>query len=317
MGPCALLDQVLTKASRERMFTPVKNDYGYGVMVAPMLKHKQIGHGGGINGFSTMLARFPDDDATVIVLSNNVAANTGVIAHALVGALFGEAQPLPGEQKEVTLDSKILDRYTGEYTSGPLALTVSNEGGHLKVQLKGQPKFEAFASSETQFFLKVVDAQFTFAPGDGPASEVRLEQNGNTVVFKRVSHAIPLAGFAPQDEVRGVLDAQVSAWNRGDVRGFMQGYEDSPDTTFVGSKITKGHAAVLQRYLTSYPTREKMGTLRFSDLEIQMLDSNYASVVGRFHLDRDKAAGGEAAGIFTLLFRRTAQGWKVILDHTS
>ena len=60
-----------------------------------------------------------------------------------------------------------------------------------------------------------------------------------------------------------------------------------------------------------------MGTLRFSDLEIQMLDANYASVIGRFHLDRGKEAGGEAAGIFTLLFKHTAQGWKVILDHTS
>lgn len=129
--------------------------------------------------------------------------------------------------------------------------------------------------------------------------------------------AIPLLAVTAEEQIHGVLDAQVAAWNRGDVRGFMQGYEDSSSTTFVGPKITKGHAAVLQRYLTTYPTRDKMGTLRFSDLEIQMLDANYASVIGRFHLDRGKEAGGEAAGIFTLLFKHTAQGWKVILDHTS
>ena len=114
-----------------------------------------------------------------------------------------------------------------------------------------------------------------------------------------------------------MLDQQVNAWNRGDVRGFMDGYADSESTTFVGAKITKGHAQVLADYLKRYPTRAAMGTLRFSDLEIRLLGAGYASVIGRWHLDRDKAAGGEAGGIFTLLFQRTAGGWKIILDHTS
>jgi ketosteroid isomerase-like protein len=73
----------------------------------------------------------------------------------------------------------------------------------------------------------------------------------------------------------------------------------------------------LARYLKRYPTREKMGTLRFSDIETRMLGAEYASVIGRFHLDRAADAGGEASGIFTLLFHKTPQGWKVILDHTS
>ena len=114
-----------------------------------------------------------------------------------------------------------------------------------------------------------------------------------------------------------MLDDQVSAWNRGDVRAFMAGYDDSESTTFVGAKITRGHAQVLADYLKRYPTREKMGTLRFSGLEIKPLGSDYASVIGRWHLDRDKEAGGEAGGIFTLLFQRTSRGWKIILDHTS
>lgn len=128
--------------------------------------------------------------------------------------------------------------------------------------------------------------------------------------------ALPLwAGWA--SDVKQVLDDQVADWNRGDVRAFMQGYEDSPYTTFVGSTVTKGHAAVLARYLKNYPTKEKMGTLRFSDLDVHVLDENYAVVIGRFHLDRSKDAGGESSGIFTLLFHRTEGGWKIILDHTS
>lgn len=126
-----------------------------------------------------------------------------------------------------------------------------------------------------------------------------------------------LAAASPDQDIRSVLDQQVNAWNRGDVRGFMDGYADSESTTFVGAKITKGHAQVLSDYLKRYPTRAAMGTLRFSDLEIRLLGADYASVIGRWHLDRDKTAGGEAGGIFTLLFQRTAGGWKIILDHTS
>ena len=98
--------KVLTQASREAMATPVKNDYGYGLRSQPMFNHKQIGHGGGINGFSSYIARFPDDDAVVIVLSNNAAGNAGAVAKALAGTLFGEPMTLPGEQKEISLDSK-------------------------------------------------------------------------------------------------------------------------------------------------------------------------------------------------------------------
>ncbi len=97
----------------------------------------------------------------------------------------------------------------------------------------------------------------------------------------------------------------------------MEGYDKSESTTFVSATITKGHAQVLASYLKRYPTRENMGTLKFTGLEIRPLGPDYASVIGRFHLDRSAQAGGEASGIFTLLFHRISQGWKIILDHTS
>ena len=127
----------------------------------------------------------------------------------------------------------------------------------------------------------------------------------------------PLLALSPEQEIHRVLDDQVAAWNRGDIRGFMDGYDKSDATTFISATITKGHSQVLANYLKRYPTREKMGSLRFSDFEIQRLGSEYASVIGRFHLDRSAEAGGEASGIFTLLFRKTGSGWKIILDHTS
>jgi uncharacterized protein (TIGR02246 family) len=129
--------------------------------------------------------------------------------------------------------------------------------------------------------------------------------------------ALPLLAAFPDHEIRQVLDDQVAAWNRGDIRAFMEGYDKSESTTFVSATITKGHAEVLASYLKRYPTREKMGTLKFSVLDVRPLGADYAAVIGRFHLDRSAEAGGEASGIFTLLFHKTGQGWRIILDHTS
>jgi ketosteroid isomerase-like protein len=129
--------------------------------------------------------------------------------------------------------------------------------------------------------------------------------------------AIPLIAASPEMEIRHVLDDQVAAWNRGDIPGFMEGYDKSESTTFVGATVTKGHAQVLANYIKRYPARENMGTLKFSELEIRALGADYAAVIGRFHLDRAAKAGGEASGLFTLIFHRTAKGWRIIMDHTS
>src|SRR5579862_3685148 len=118
---------------------------------------------------------------------------------------------------------------------------------------------------------------------------------------------LPLMAASPEQDIRRVLDDQVAAWNRGDIPAFMEGYDKSESTTFVGATITKGHAQVLANYLKRYPTRENMGTLKFSELEIRPLGGDYASVIGKFHLDRSAQGGGEASGIFTLLFHRTSQ----------
>ena len=135
--------------------------------------------------------------------------------------------------------------------------------------------------------------------------------------FLWLAITLPLLAGSTEQDIHRVLDDQVAAWNRGDIPAFMDGYDKSESTTFVGATITKGHAEVLANYRKRYPTPEKMGKLRFSDLEIRPLGPGYASVIGKFHLDRPTAAGGEASGIFTLLFHKTGQGWRVILDHTS
>ena len=115
--------------------------------------------------------------------------------------------------------------------------------------------------------------------------------------------------------IRAVLDAQRDAWNRGDIEGYMDGYERSEQTVFVsGDNLTRGWQTVLDRYKKNYNTREKMGTLTFSDLEITLPGKESAVVLGRWHLKR---VGDEPHGRFTLIFKKTKQGWKIIHDHTS
>jgi len=116
-------------------------------------------------------------------------------------------------------------------------------------------------------------------------------------------------------DIRRVMDEQVAAWNNGDVEGFMKGYWNSPQMTFVsGNNVTKGWQPTLERYKKSYDSRAKMGVLSFTDLEITVTSKESAVVLGRFTLVREK---DKPAGMFTLNFRKFKDGWKIIIDHTS
>jgi uncharacterized protein (TIGR02246 family) len=123
--------------------------------------------------------------------------------------------------------------------------------------------------------------------------------------------------------IRAVIAAQAAAWNRADIPAFMQAYEDSPDTTFLGSAVRKGYQPILERYRAAYANAAQMGTLTFSNVEVRLLPSacgvtEYAPVTGNFHLERtEKGSATKDDGIFSLVWRKTPAGWKIILDHSS
>jgi uncharacterized protein (TIGR02246 family) len=131
------------------------------------------------------------------------------------------------------------------------------------------------------------------------------------------------AQSADENAIRAAIQSQSEAWNRADIPAFMQTYENSPETTFIGQKLRKGYEPILQRYKQSYTSPEQMGKLTFSDIDIRLLPSGcgkseLALVTGKFHLQR--TTHGEAAkddGIFSLVWRKGPHGWKIILDHTS
>jgi ketosteroid isomerase-like protein len=117
-------------------------------------------------------------------------------------------------------------------------------------------------------------------------------------------------------KIRAVLDRQVEAWNRHDLEGFMDGYWQSDTLTFYsGGSPVSGWKTTLDRYRNRYQSAgNEMGRLNFTDLQIELLGPAGAFVRGHWQL---KMASGEPGGLFTLVFRKMGNGWKIVHDHTS
>ena len=173
--------KLISAASLQKMTTPFKSDYGFGLGVRDVKGHKLIEHGGGIEGFNTELAYYPDEKLTVIVLSNQNTGATGDIAMKLAAVTRGEPVVLTSERKEITVAPAILEKYVGTYELMPnFSIVMTVENGQLMTQATGQPKFPLFAESETKFFLKVVDAEVEFHKNDkGEVEYLVLHQGGH------------------------------------------------------------------------------------------------------------------------------------------
>ena len=122
---------------------------------------------------------------------------------------------------------------------------------------------------------------------------------------------------AKKAAIRALLATQVDAWNRGDLEGFMAGYWKSPELSFIsGTTETRGWEPTLERYRKKYQGEGKeMGKLDFFDLRVEMLGPEAAFVRGHWHLQMKN--GQEPGGLFTLVLRKFADGWRIVHDHTS
>lgn len=116
--------------------------------------------------------------------------------------------------------------------------------------------------------------------------------------------------------IRAVLNAQVAAWNKGDLDEYMKGYWNSPDLIFIsGATENRGYEAALERYKRSYKSAgHEMGQLDFSELRITVLSPDSAYATGKFHLKM--ANGKEPTGRFTLIWRKFPEGWRIVHDHS-
>ncbi len=132
----------------------------------------------------------------------------------------------------------------------------------------------------------------------------------------RTRGAEPETKDSARRAITRVLKDQAATWNRGDLNGFMAGYWKSPQLTFFSGKTrTQGWQATLERYQKKYQSQgQEMGKLTFSELEIEVLGPDSAFVRGRWQLVTSKETPG---GLFTLIFKKTPEGWRIVHDHTS
>ena len=122
-------------------------------------------------------------------------------------------------------------------------------------------------------------------------------------------------GFSQEKEILKVLHTQQEAWNKGNLETFMSGYWKNDALLFVGSSgPTYGWQKTLDNYKQTYPNKEKMGFLEFSDISVKPLGKDYAFVFGKWKLIRENDSPN---GVYTLIFQKFKDGWKIISDHSS
>jgi CubicO group peptidase (beta-lactamase class C family) len=179
--------KLLSAESLNKMTTPFKDNYAYGLDVRAAKGRKVISHGGGIEGFNTHLAFYPEDRLAVVTLANLNGPTPREIVSKLADIAHGENVVLPAERKAVTLAPKILEAYVGSYELRPgFDMVVTLENGQLMTQATGQRKTSIFAESETRFFLKVVEAEIEFVKdASGKVTHLVLFQGGREVKGNR------------------------------------------------------------------------------------------------------------------------------------
>jgi hypothetical protein len=148
-------NEIISAASFSKMTTPYKEHYGYGLFIDSFQHHLEIGHNGGINGFTSFLGRFPTDDVVVAGLSNDETANPRGIVNALAAIVFNIPVTTSYKHTEVKVDSSILKRYVGAYkqTNAQVDTFIIKEG---KLYFRPQDQsneFEFKPESETKFFF--------------------------------------------------------------------------------------------------------------------------------------------------------------------
>jgi ketosteroid isomerase-like protein len=135
------------------------------------------------------------------------------------------------------------------------------------------------------------------------------------IIFLTLSGCGSKFDRVPEEKaIRELLNAQEIAWNAGNIDEFMEGYWKSDSLMFIGSNITQGWNATIERYRKSYPDRDAMGQLKFTFYDFKFVDDTSCLVTGKYQLTRK---ADEPSGMFTLLLKKIDGSWRIIYDHTS
>lgn len=181
-------NSILSKVQQEKAYTPVKNNYGYGWIIDSTEGKRRVSHGGGIHGFTTNIARVPEDDICVILLSN--ASNTTLqdITKTIFAILYGKEYELPKERTAIKLSEEKLKEYEGEYEiNKDLHVIISLKNGELIAAPTGQPTTMLYVEKEDFLFIKSPDIQLEFTRNDKKVIDgFILHQNDAKIPCKKI-----------------------------------------------------------------------------------------------------------------------------------
>jgi CubicO group peptidase (beta-lactamase class C family) len=181
-------EKLVKKKTIEKMTTPFKDNYAYGLKVEDYAGHKLITHSGGIEGFATITYHFPDEELYIVILKN-VDNQKLLPAHKISRAvMYGQKFDLPKERQVADVNKKVFDRLVGDYEFQPgFVLTISTNEGKIFAQATGQPRIEIYPEAEYKYFAKAVDAQMEFAKDEkGNTTTLTLLQGGAKMPAKKI-----------------------------------------------------------------------------------------------------------------------------------
>jgi len=212
--------KVLTDASLKAAFKPVDMGdpsakdpaygYGFGWGIAEIRGSTQVTHNGGLPGYASHLTRLPREKVTVVTLANASPGRPGVepagLGQLAIQMYLGDKlAPRTVNQVNPNVSSTAFDAITGRYDFGKAVLRVTAEGGHAYAQLSGQPRFEIFPKSESEYFWKVVDAHVTFVKDEkGNVVKAIHYQGGSTINAPRLE--FPFVDPTSLDAILGKYD---------------------------------------------------------------------------------------------------------------
>ncbi len=208
-------EKLVKQKTLDAMFTPVKNNYGYGFSIEKRFGLNTISHGGGINGFTTFMVRYPNEKTTIIVLGNLEGVSTGQVASDLARIALSDKIVMP---PTVKVEPSILQSYVGRYQ---LPLNVANivfdvqlNNGSLFIKPSGMFGFQVAAASQTEFFdVNQPEARFTFLKDEkGAINRMAVSGLGPTIdTARRLSDIAPSLTGNTTFKLNGHKDAKVVA----------------------------------------------------------------------------------------------------------
>ena len=260
--------KLLSASSLEKMITPFKDGYAFGLGVVEEHGHKIILHGGGIDGFTTQLSYFPDKEMTIAVLSNlnDNGDSVGWIWKKLAAVMYDEKVVLPSERTEINLLQDSLTKFTGAYELAPSTnLLITLEDDHLMAQIAPEPPKRLLAESATMFFARDVDSQVEFAQDtSGAVTALIFHSDGE-------DHRAPRV--AERKEVK--LSEQV-------LRAYTGTYELQPDAALVitleGGRLMAQPAG--QTKVEIYPEAEDKFFMKVAEVQLGFTRNATGRVTG-------------------------------------